>query len=76
MEKFIDTAKKAVKETVWGQALEQEEKVRVRIPPDANNPEMSTVEVGLNGKFYTLKRGVFLDVPKSIFEILDSSDYL
>ena len=51
------------------ESLKQEETIRVKIPLiDKNNPD---IEVGINGVIKLIKRGVTVDLPKSIVEVLE-----
>lgn len=48
-----------------------EERVTIKIPFDPTNPKAGDVTVGLNGKMYKIKRGVAVDVPPGVAEILE-----
>lgn len=58
------------------EALAAEPKVRVLIPLDPQNREADTVELGINGSFYTLRRGESIEVPQSIAALLTRAHYL
>lgn len=49
-------------------ASEKEKTVRIRLPRIAGNPEDEMVSV--NEKYYTIKRGVEVDVPECVAEVL------
>ena len=49
-----------------------EKKVKIRLPLTRNEKE--DVFVGLNGKTYLIKRGVDVEVPVGVAEILERKD--
>jgi hypothetical protein len=57
-------------------ALSAEEKVRILIPVDPHNRDDLTVDVGINGCFYKLKRGESVDVPGSVATLLREANYI
>ena len=50
------------------------EKVTMRLPVNRENPGDNEVVVGLNGRFYKIKRGVKVEVPKAVALILQQSE--
>ena len=56
--------------------LNAEEKVKVRIPVDNQNPKDLIVRVALNGVAYQIKRGESVGIPKSIAKILEEAKYI
>ncbi len=60
----------------WGKHYAAEEKVRIRIPPDQLNKEDDVVPVCINGYNYFVKRGVTVDVPKTVANILENAGYI
>lgn len=54
--------------------LKTEETVRIKIPLiDRENPE---IEIGINGVLKKIQRGVTLDLPKSIIEVLEHANII
>ena len=48
------------------------ERVRIKLPLiDGEDPEKV---VGINGKYYKIRRGKWVDVPPEVAEVLDNSD--
>ncbi len=56
--------------------LDAEPKVRVLVPADPLNPSDGEIELGINGYFYTVRRGVSTEVPHSIAALLTRARYL
>lgn len=54
-------------------AKAEETKVRVKLPKLGAGEENYRI-VGVNGKLYKIQRGIWVDVPEAVAEILDSSD--
>ena len=54
-------------------AKAEETKVRVKLPTLGAGEEHNRI-VGVNGKLYKIQRGIWVDVPEAVAEILDSSD--
>lgn len=50
------------------------ETVRVKIPLTRGDEEKEDVYVAVNGKTFQIKRGVYVDVPKSVAEVLEHSE--
>ena len=50
------------------------DKVTMRLPVNRENPGDNEVVVGLNGRFYKIKRGVTVEVPKAVALILQQSE--
>lgn len=53
--------------------LEEETKVKIFIPVDEMNPELTIAEINLSGYKYQIPRGEEYEVPKSIYEIWKES---
>ena len=53
--------------------LEEEPKVKIFIPVDEMNPELTIAEINLSGYKYQIPRGEEYEVPKSIYEIWKES---
>lgn len=54
------------------QAVKKEEKVTIKLP--LTRSEKDDVWVGLNGKSYLIKRGVNVEVPAGVAEILQHQE--
>lgn len=50
------------------------EKVTMRLPVNRENPGDNEVVVGLNGRFYKIRRGVTVEVPRAVALILQQSE--
>lgn len=50
------------------------EKVKIRLPVNRENPGDNEVVVGLNGRFYKIRRGATVEVPKAVALILQQSE--
>ena len=50
------------------------EKVKIRLPVNRENPGDNEVVVGLNGRFYKIRRGVTVEVPRAVALILQQSE--
>ena len=50
-------------------------KVRIKIPIEKNGPK-DAVQVFINGRQYIIKRGVEVDVPRGVAEILRNRDLM
>ena len=48
--------------------------VEIRVPRDESG-ESNVMIVGDNGKYYKLKRGAVVTVPKSVADIIEESEY-
>ena len=53
--------------------LEKEPKVKIFIPVDEMNPDLTIAEINLSGYKYQIPRGEEYEVPKSIYEIWKES---
>lgn len=65
---------KSVKDT-----LQNQEKVRVRlfqVPKDSSDEPLPDQEVAVNGYVYVLKRGVSLEVPQTVADILEQAGHI
>ncbi len=60
----------------FGEILNKENKVTIKIPFDGKNPSDTTVPVGLNGYIYYIKRGQKVEVPETIANILEEAKYI
>ena len=49
-----------------------EETVRIKLP--IIKGERSDVMVGVNGKFWQIKRGVYVDIPMPVYEVLQHQE--
>lgn len=56
--------------------LEQEEKVKVRLPKDPLNPEILTKRVFINGYAVEIALGKTVSVPQSIYDVLERTGQL
>ena len=56
-------------------AAEKAGKVRIKIPIEKNGPK-EDVQVFINGRQYIIKRGVEVDVPRGVAEILHNRDLM
>lgn len=59
----------------WGELYSNEEKVKIKIPKNNDGGE-SAVPVCLNGYNYFIKRGVSVEVPKTVCDVLKYAGYL
>lgn len=50
------------------------EKVKMRLPVNRENPGDNEVVVGLNGRFYKIRRGVTVEVPRAVALILQQNE--
>jgi len=57
-----------------GELLSKEPRVRIQLP--AAGEEGSAVPVGINGYFYRIRRGVTVEVPQSVADLLTNAGYL
>ena len=48
--------------------------VKIRLPVNRENPGDNEVVVGLNGRFYKIRRGVTVEVPRAVALILQQSE--
>lgn len=48
--------------------------VTIKVPIDPANRKEGDITVGLNGKMYKIKRGIPVEVPKGVAEILEHSE--
>ena len=51
-----------------------EKKVKIKLPIIRGETENEEVYVAGNGKSYRIKRGVYVDVPESVAEVLQHSE--
>lgn len=66
------TDKVAAEEKATESAEEKEPRVRIKLPLiEGEDPEKV---VGINGKYYKIRRGKWVDVPPEVAEVLDNSD--
>ena len=59
-----------------GRQLAAQEKVRIMVPGDPLNPKDNSVPVCINGYVYQVKRGVRVEVPEAVAQILEDAGYL
>ncbi len=59
-----------------GQLLAKEDKVTIIAPKDKLNPDDDNVVVCINGYKYKIKRGVEVEVPRPVKDILKEAGYL
>lgn len=52
----------------------KKETVRFKIPKGRSDQERGDVFVAVNGKSYLIKRGVEVDMPKEVYEVLRNSE--
>ena len=52
--------------------LEAERMVRVRLPKE--NPKQEDAVVWVNERRYIIKRGVYVEVPLSVYEVLEHAE--
>lgn len=48
--------------------------VKIKIPVSRNDKDKDDIYVAVNGKSYLIKRGVFVDVPVCVAEVLQHSE--
>lgn len=60
----------------FGAEMAKLPKVKIIVPIDPLNPKDEAVPVGINGYNYLIKRGVAVEVPETIAQILEESGYL
>lgn len=56
--------------------LDNQPKVRIKIPVDPRNPKDKVVPVGINGYFYYINRGETVEVPEVVADILEKAKYI
>lgn len=61
-------------EEVENAAVKAPDTVTIKIPIDPSNRSEDDITVGLNGKMFKIKRGIPVDVPKGVAEILEHSE--
>ena len=70
-----EKVKEPIEEPIEAPAEEVEEepkRVRIKLPLiEGEDPEKV---VGINGKYYKIRRGKWVDVPPEVAEVLDNSD--
>lgn len=59
-----------------GKLLAKEGKITIIIPKDPLNPSDDTVPVCINGYKYRIKRGVEVEVPRPVKDVLKNAGYL
>lgn len=67
----LDNMAKGMKEE-----FDKMEKVKVRIPIDKQNKEDLVVPVCINGYIFQIERGVSVEVPSVVYDILEEAGYL
>ena len=77
----LETAKKLDKEfddqaKSFGEVINEQPKVKVKIPVDERNKGMTHVDVVINGYRFTIKRGEAVEVPESVAELLEQGGYI
>lgn len=60
----------------FGKELAKQPKVNIRIPKDPLNPKDDSVPVGVNGYYFVIKRGEYVDVPQTVADILREANYI
>ena len=55
-------------------ATDKSDTVTIKVPVDPSNRKEGDITVGLNGKMYKIKRGIPVEVPKGVAEILEHSE--
>ena len=60
----------------WGEVYAKMPKVRIKIPFDPLNKHDATVPVCVNGYNYFIQRGVTVDVPQIVADILENAGYI
>lgn len=55
--------------------IKQTERVRLKVPVDPMNEKDDTVDVGINGHFWRIKRGAEVTVPAAVFTLLEEGGY-
>lgn len=70
-EKTDETSAEAIKEV---DTTAKEETVRFKIPKGRSDIEKQDVFVGVNGKSYLIKRGMEVEMPKSVVEVLENAE--
>lgn len=58
------------------EALEKQEKVRVRIPMNPLNPDDVEIPVCVNGYRMVIRRGEAVEVPETVEELLAGAGYI
>lgn len=60
----------------FGAEMAKQPKVKIIIPKDSLNPKNDAIPVCINGYTYLIKRGVAVEVPETVAQILEESGYL
>ena len=71
IETELENAKKATEEAIAAQ-----KKVRILIPADPKNKSDMSIEVGINGCFFSIPRGESVEVPESVAAVLIRAKYI
>ena len=56
--------------------FDEMEKVKIRIPIDKQNPKDLIVPVCINGYIFQIERGKMVEVPQTVYDVLEESGYL
>ena len=64
------------KEKTIKQLLDEQPKVRVRIPEDKASKINDSVPVSINGYIFQVKRGVTVEVPEEVARLLEEAKYI
>lgn len=70
----LKNANDATKADIEATANKDSELVKIKIPVDPANRHEGDVTVGLNGKMFKIKRGIAVEVPRGVAEILEHSE--
>lgn len=76
-EKTDETSAEAIEKvdtTAKKEEPAKEETVRFKIPKGRSDIEKQDVFVGVNGKSYLIKRGMEVEMPKSVIEVLENAE--
>lgn len=60
----------------FGKKMKKQSKVKVIIPMDGLNKQDDAIPVCVNGYTYLIKRGIAVEVPETVAQILEESGYL
>ncbi len=59
----------------WGAVYSKEKKVRIKIPV-INKKDKAPVPVCINGYVYVIERGVSVEVPQTVADVLEKAEYI
>lgn len=59
----------------WGEVLDKLPKRRIKIKK-SDDHDLAAVPVGINGYKYMIPKGVYVEVPEPVADLLEKADYI